>query len=71
MKKFTKDYPEAEAVIYALDGREEDAKEIIKGMGMDERRRFQEALMAVSYLISEVNAGPARALSTITAEDLE
>lgn len=53
-----KEYPEADALIYALDDREDDAKDVIQAMAFHERRRLQEALANLSYWIAEVNAGP-------------
>jgi len=61
-----KDYPEAEILCLALDQKEEEAKKLIKTIGMHDRTRLQEALMAVSYWISEDIAGPKGAPEEVT-----
>ncbi|MBO0722323.1 MAG: hypothetical protein J2P41_15965 [Blastocatellia bacterium] len=54
----SKDYIEAAAVVFALDEREADAKEVLRSMAYHERRRLIEALANLSFWITQVNAEP-------------
>jgi len=49
---------EIELLVLTLEGREEDAKAMLRTMGMGERRRLQEAIFSLSYWISETNTAP-------------
>jgi hypothetical protein len=53
-----KDYIETVALVFALDGREESARQVIRSMSFEERRRFHDAMTDLCYWIAQVNCEP-------------
>jgi hypothetical protein len=56
--KTDKEYIEAAAVVFALDKREEDAKEILRAMSREERRRLIVAFAELGLWISQIECEP-------------
>lgn len=52
-KESSKDYPEAEVITLALDQKEDEAKQLLKNMGLEDLERFQQSLLEVAEWISE------------------
>jgi hypothetical protein len=55
MKQEQKDYIEAAALIFALDNREEAARQVIRSMSLEERRRFHDAMVDLCCWIAQID----------------